>query len=139
MKIITSPLLRFVLISAILTVLFRYVLSYGIEHQLTAVIILAAVIYGVLLFITGWYLGMSDAQYLPILDVGFRFHLTTYVVHVGISELWFLSGSNSSLKHISTVHLTAIIWGSFLLIHFIIFMVVHKKSIRGLDRSELFE
>lgn len=139
MKILTPCLLRFVFVSAILSVIFRYMLSYGIENRLTAVIILAAVMYGVLLFIAGWYFGKGDAQYLPVLDIGFRFHLATYLIHVGISELWFLLGFNSSMERIGTVHITAIIWGGFLLIHFIIFMYARKKSIRGLDRSELFE
>ncbi|CAI8400409.1 MAG: Uncharacterised protein [Flavobacterium sp. SCGC AAA160-P02] len=30
----------------------------------------------------------NDGEYLPILDIGFRFHFTTYIIHNGTSILW---------------------------------------------------
>ncbi|WP_257666763.1 hypothetical protein [Parapedobacter tibetensis] len=139
MKDLTPYLIRFSIVAAVSTVAFRYFLSYGIENNSAEVIIFAATLYGVALFTVGWYFGRNDARHLPILDVGFRFHLMTYLVHIVISELWFLAKMNSSLESAQTVHLTALYWGIFVLIHFILFRLARRKSIRGLDKTELFE
>ena len=87
MKTITQYLLRFALTATVLTIIFRYFLSYGIENQSGILITISAVTYGLLMFASGWYFGRKDGEYLPIYDVGFRFHLTTYLIHNGISLL----------------------------------------------------
>ena len=81
MKTITSFLLRFALTAIILTIIFRYFLSYGIENKSLIIIALSAILYGAAMFISGWYFGKKDGEYLPIYDVGFRFHFTTYLIY----------------------------------------------------------
>jgi|SRR5690554_1281565 len=115
MKTITHNLLKFAIAATILTILFRYTLTYGIENKSNFTVILSAILYGVAMYLTGWTFGKKDRAYLPIYDVGFRFHLTTYLIHNIISELWFVLGFNSKYENITVIHSTAIIWGFFLL------------------------
>lgn len=139
MKTITPFLLKFALTTTLLTIIFRYCLSYGISNESYMIIILAALLYGILMFSSGWYFGKKDGEYLPIFDVGFRFHLTTYLVHNIISELWFVFSFNSHYEKIETIHSTAIIWGILLLLHFIFFLWARKNSINNLNKTDLFE
>lgn len=139
MKTITPYLLRFALAAACLAIIFRYFLSYGIDHQSTMTIILSAILYGVSMFISGWYFGKRDGNYLPIYDVGFRFHLTTYLVHNSISELWFILGFNSEYESIDMVHSTAWIWAIFVTLHIFIFLLMRKHSINSLNKDDLFD
>ena len=57
MKTITPYLLWFALTTAILTIVFRYFLSYGIEIDSGAIITVSASLYGFLMFGSGWYFG----------------------------------------------------------------------------------
>ena len=139
MKSITSYLLKFALIATVLAIIFRYCLSYGIENQSTVIIVLATVLYSVGMFISGWHFGKKDGNYLPIYDVGFRFHATTYLIHNSISELWFVFGFNSGYEKVWMIHLQALIWGFFLLCHLLLFLWARKKSVNGLDKTQLFE
>jgi len=139
MKSITSFLVKFALVATVLTIIFRYCLSYGIENQTVVIIVLSAVLYSIGMFIFGWHFGKKDGNYLPIYDVGFRFHATTYLIHNAISELWFVFGFNSGYEKIEMIHLQAMIWGFFLLCHLLFFLKAKKKSINGLNKTELFE
>lgn len=139
MKTITPYLLRFALVATILTIIFRFVLSYGIENQSITIIILSGMTYGISMFISGWIIGKKDGEYLPIFDVGFRFHFTTFLVFSVISELWFILGFNSHYEKIKTIHITILIWSILLLIHFIVYLWTRKNSINNLDKNDLFE
>ena len=139
MKTITPYLLRFALTTTLLTIVFRFFLSYGIENQSGIIITTSAVTYGLLMFATGWYFGRKDGEYLPIYDVGFRFHLTTYLIHNGISVLWLGLGFGSKYENLSVSIMVAIYWGIFLLLHFIFYIWARKNSIENLDKEDLFE
>jgi len=139
MKTITPFLLKFAFTATVLAIIFRYCLSYGVDNKVIGFSVLSAVIYGIGMFASGWYFGKKDGDYLPIYDVGFRFHFTTYFIHNLISELWFVLGFNSDFERIGVVHSTAIIWGIFLLLHFLFFLRARKNSINNLDKTELFE
>ena len=139
MKTITPYLLRFALTATILTIVFRYFLSYGIENQSGIIITISATIYGLLMFASGWYFRRKDGEYLPIYDVGFRFHLTTYLIHNGISLLWIGLGFGSKNENLNVSIMVAIYWGIFLLIHFALFLWARKNSINNLDKEDIFE
>ena len=139
MKSITNYLLKFALVATVLSIFFRYFLSYGIDNKSTFTIILSATLYGVGMFASGWHFGKKEWHYLPLYDVGFRFHFTTYLIHNLISELWFLFGYNSHYERVNIVHTTAIIWGIFICFHFIMFLKARKTTINNLDKSDLFE
>ena len=139
MKTITHNLTKFAITATILTILFRYSLTYGIENNTNFIIFLSALLYALAMFVSGWTFGKKDREYLPIYDVGFRFHLATYLIHNILSELWFVRGFNSKNENITVIHSTAIIWGIFLIIHFLIFFWTRKNSINNLDKEDLFD
>jgi hypothetical protein len=90
-------------------------------------------------FTIGWIFGKKDKMNLPLYDVGFRFHLVTYIFCNLIGELWFLIGLQSEYENVRTVHLTAVFWGLGLLFHFIIYLITRKNAIKGIKKSEIFE
>lgn len=139
MKSITPYLLKFALSATTLTLSFRFLLSYFLGREQFTSAIIFAVIYAVLMFSAGWYFGRKDNEYLPIYDVGFRFHLTTFIIHNGLSESWYLLGYNSKYEHINSVHITLLIWSGFLILHFIFYMVSRRNAIHHLDKTDIFE
>lgn len=139
MNFFTNYLLKFTLISIFLTFVFRFFLTTGINNQNIFLIIISSIIYGLGMFINGSYFGKKEKNYLPIFDVGFRFHLMTYLVHNICSELWFYLDINSKFEQIGVVHSTAFYWGIFLFIHFIMYLYLKNKTIKGLKKDEIFE
>lgn len=91
------------------------------------------------MFISGWYFGKKDGEYLPIYDVGFRFHFATYFIHNLVSYLWFAFDFESSYEKILNINTTALIWGAILIIHFIFYLWTRKNSINDLDKNDFFE
>lgn len=138
-SLITPNLIKFTLVTLILTILFRLTLSTTITNMFTVGIILSAIIYAISMWINGSYFGKKEYEYLPIYDIGFRFHFATFIAHNGISILWFVFGFQSHYETINTIFITAAIWSVFLVIHFFYFLSVRKSSIKNLDRDDLFE
>jgi len=134
-KFITPSLLKFAVSVAALTIIFRLFLDYGVDIQSKIIISLSAIIYFIVMLALGFYFGYKDGQFLPIYDVGFRFHLTTYIVFISISELWYFLG----FREENSIHKTALIWVIFLFLHFLLFLIMRKKSFKGLHKEELFD
>ncbi len=139
MKSITSNLLKFAIFFAIGSILFRFGLSWSITNHAGFEIWIFAILYFILNASLGWFFGKKDYESFPLYDIGFRFHLVTYVVFNIIAELWFLFGLQSRVEDVKIVHQIALFWGIFLLLHFIIYLFTRKNAIKGLDKSEIFE
>ncbi len=139
MKTVNQYLSKFAVTILILTVIFRYSLSTLLSNEEYILVIISAILYFFAMFISGWYFGKKDKEFLPIFDIGFRFHFVTYIIFTLVSEIWFLMGFASKYENIKTVHITAIIWGFFIVIHFIFYLTAKKNSINNLDKSDLFE
>lgn len=139
MKTITPNLVKFAITASLVTILFRFALTFGIESKSNFLVILFSLLYALAMFVSGWTFGKKDREYLPIYDVGFRFHITTYLIHNIVSELWFALNFNSKFENISVIHSTAIIWGAFLFGHFLFFLWTRKNSINNLDKEDLFD
>lgn len=139
MKYITINQLRFAAALVVFTIAFRFGLSQALDAKEFTTVWIIAVIYGVAIFAVGWIFGRKDNETLPIYDIGFRFHLTTYIICNSIAEVWHLLKYNSRYEDIKTVHFTAILWGVFLFIHFIIFLATRRNAIKGINKSEIFE
>ena len=118
--------------------LFLGILSDGITHQSTMAIILAPVLYFAMMFGSGWYFGKRDGEYLPILDIGFRFHLTTYMIHNLVSILWIEMGFGSEHEDIHVTLMVAMFWELFFDTSAMVF-TNEKNSINDLDKEDLFE
>lgn len=139
MKIITPYLLRFGIAASILTILFRYTLSSLMTERLFVLVFVSAALYAAGMFALGWIYGKKDGEYLPIADIGFRFHVTAYLVHNLISWLWFAGGFHSSYESIQVVYYIAILWGVLLLIHLGFYLHSLKHTVNHLDKDDLFD
>lgn len=139
MKAFTKNLILFSIGATVLTILFRFTLSTLLQRELFNYIWAITILYGLAMFIMGWVFGKKDRQTLPLYDIGFRFHLATYIICNLIAEIWFVMGLQSGYEKIRIIHLTIIIWGIVLLIHFIFFLITRKNSIKGIKKSEIFE
>ncbi|MCA0430580.1 MAG: hypothetical protein LCH32_08755 [Bacteroidetes bacterium] len=139
MKTITKQLLIFAMFATVFTIIFRYFLSYGIENQSGITTTISAVTYGILMFVFGWYFGLKEIEFLPIYDIGFRFHLTTYLIHNVFSLLWIVLGFGSKFENINIPIKVAFYWGISLIIHFIYFILTRKNSINNINKEDIFE
>ena len=139
MKSITSNLVKFAIIFALGSIVFRFGLSWFLSNHKFMEIWLLAIFYFILNFSIGWFFGKRDYESLPLYDIGFRFHLTTYIIFNVVSELWFLFNLNSKYEHVNTFHLILIFWGIGILIHFITYLITRKNVINGINKSEIFE
>ena len=137
--LITNNLLKFTLGTIILTILFRLVLSTSITNKMTLGLIICSIVYGVLMWFNGKYFGRKEYEYLPIYDIGFRFHLFTFLAHNLVSVLWFVFAFESKYENIKVIYITALIWSVFLIIHLVYYLSVRKSSIKNLDKENLFE
>lgn len=137
--LLTKNLLTFTWVTLLLTIIFRAGLSTAITNKMTIAIILCAVIYAILMWFNGRYFGKKDYEYLPLYDVGFRFHLSTFIAHNTVSLLWFVFAFESKYENIKVIYITALIWLFFLILHFLYFLSIRKSSIKNLDKDNLFE
>lgn len=139
MKSITSNLVKFAIIFALGSIVFRFGLSWFLSnHKFTEIWILA-IFYFILNFSLGSFFGKRDYESLPLNDIGFSFHLTTYLIFNLISELWFLFNLNSKYENVKTFHLILVFWGIGILIHFIIYLFTRKNVIKGINKSDIFD
>jgi hypothetical protein len=137
--ILTANLIKYTFTTLVLAILFRICLSTSITHKITIAVIVCAIVYAILMWFNGSYFGKKEYEYLPIFDIGFRFHFATFLAHNIVSILWFVFGFESKYESIHVIYITAIIWGVFLLIHFMYYLSVRKSSIRNLNKEDLFE
>ncbi|MGB0932991.1 MAG: hypothetical protein ACPGU5_01840 [Lishizhenia sp.] len=137
--LITNNLLKFTLGTVVLTVLFRIILSTSITNQISLGIIFCSVSYGLLMWFNGRYFGRKEYENLPIYDIGFRFHLFTFLGHNLVSILWFAFSFESKYENINVIYTTALIWLVILVIHFVYYLSIRKSTIKNLDKENLFE
>lgn len=139
MKTITRNLLLFTATFALATLLFRISLSWSIEHHEFVALWGSAALYFLVNFGLGWFFGKRDYLSLPLADVGFRFHLATFVVFNLITLFWFWLGFNSKHESPNVYGYILIGWGLGLLLHFAFYRQVSKRAIKGIDKGELFD
>lgn len=139
MKSITGNLLKFAAFFALGSILFRFGLSWSITNHAIISMWVFAISYFIYNFSIGWYFGKRDYQSFPLHDIGFRFHFVCYLVFAVVGELWFFFDLQSRFENVKIVHRIAIIWGVFLVIHFILYLYSRKNTIKGLDKSQIFE
>ena len=139
MKIITRNLLAFATLLLLYTVLFRFGLSSLLTAEKWIWVMVISVIYGAMIFVTAWMTGRRDGKENFLFDAGFRWNLTTFIVWGTASEAWFLLGFHSAHESIRVVHITLLIWSGFLILHFILFLILRRRTIKGIHKSDIFE
>ena len=137
MKVFTLRLFQFAFCALLVTILFRYILNICIVQNGWILPVLCSIVYFGSMFLCGLYFGRKDEIENGIHDIGFRFHITTYIMCIGMSFLSFYIGwETETLKSIA---ITALCWGGILLVHFILFLLEQKKTIKGYSKDDLFE
>jgi hypothetical protein len=139
MKIVSRNLLLFAFLLLVYTILFRFGLSSLLTAEKWIWVILISVFYGAIIFVTAWMTGKRDGMNNFLFDAGFRWNLTTFIVWGVASEAWFLLGLHSQYETIRIVHITLLIWSGFLLLHLILFLILRKRTIKGVHKSDIFE
>lgn len=139
MKIVSRNLLLYALLLLIYTVVFRFGLSSLLTAEKWIWVIIIAVAYGALIFVTAWMTGKRDGMNNFLFDAGFRWNLTTFIVWGAASEAWFLLGFHSVQESIRIVHFTLLIWSGFLILHLILFLILRRCTIKGVHKTNIFE
>jgi hypothetical protein len=136
---ITKPLIQFIVVTTILTVLFRISLSELLNRQLWNYVFIPPVIYFISMFLTGRYFGKKDYEFLPIGDIGFRFHLSTFVVFFTVSYSMYYLEYMSNSEPRGILDTTLLIWGILLFTHFVFYQKSKRNNIRGINKEDIFE
>ncbi len=139
MKIISKNLLLFAFLLLAYTLLFRFGLGSLLTAEKYGFVAIISLLYGGIIFVTGWMTGRRDGRENFLFDAGFRWNLTTFLVWGLASEAWFLLGLHSVHETIRVVHITLLIWSGFLVLHFILFLILRRRTIKGVHKSDIFE
>lgn len=124
----------FFLTSLILSHLFFYTLYDKIASQDFRQLGIIATVYGVSMFIAGLFWGYLDRARNSRKDIGFTFHVFTYL-NVNFSSIfWMFIFLNFSMQNVLYAILHLIIWGFFLWLHY----QYSKRSIKGYHQQEIF-
>ena len=135
----TKTLTQFIVSITLITVVFRMTLSSLLNSELYDYVFIPPVIYFISMFLAGRYFGKKDYEFLPIGDIGFRFHLSTFIVFFLVSYTINYMGYMSQREPRRILDITLMIWGIFLTVHFIYYLSAQKTTIKGLDKNDLFE
>ncbi len=94
-----------------------------------------AILYGLALFFTGLYLGYNDPVQKSRLDLGFHYHLMTFIIvnSIGLISLFIALGFNKNTLLCAIMSIG--FWAIGLLVHF----YFSSKSIKGISREEIFD
>jgi hypothetical protein len=139
MKIISRNLLLFALLLFLYTLAFRFGLGKLLVAEKWFWVIFISIAYSLLIFFTAWTTGKRDGMNNFLFDAGFRWNLCTFLVWGATSEAWFLLGLHSSYESIRIVHISLFIWSGFLLLHFILFLILRRRTIKGVHKSDIFD
>jgi|AntAceMinimDraft_12_1070368.scaffolds.fasta_scaffold233873_1 hypothetical protein len=139
MKYITKNLVIHAVIFLLASFLFRYLISLSLSNGYFSGVWIVAAVYFLSLTLMIWKFSILDKKHLPLYDLGFRFHVATYIVWVFASYTWFMFGNLSTHENMIQLHISSIIWFVILGVHFAIFRLTRKKSFKGLKKSEIFD
>lgn len=137
MRIFTFQLFLFTICVFIVTILFRYILNLLIDMNTWIFPVLCSIVYFGFMFLIGWIFGKKDEIENNIHDIGFRFHSITYIMCIGMSYLSHYIGWNT--ESFTSITVTTLCWGGILLVHFILFLLEQRKTIKGYSKDDIFE
>jgi hypothetical protein len=136
---ITKPLVQFIVMTTLLTILFRISLSELLNGQLWNFVFIPPIIYFILMSVSGRFFGIKEYEYLPIGDIGFRFHISTFIVFFTVSYSMYYLDYMSNSEPRGILDTTLLIWGILLLTHFIFYQKNKRNNIKGINKEDIFE
>ena len=136
MNFINSSIIRFALITVVLSVAFYFMLDYLIAEDYGIMIIVLSVLYGGAMFTNGLLNGMKDiyeGHY------GFNYNLVTYLLGCTIPLLMGAIGLISE-KFVDLSLKMFIYWGLGVAIHGVAYIFLSRnRAIKGFDKGEIFK
>ncbi len=139
MKFVTHNLLCYTLVFIALTVLMKVGITAVLDARLYNLPWFIGGAYGVITFAIGWFFGKRDSRSLPLYDAGLRYNLATFVVFATVSEGWHALGWMSEYDSVWPWRVVEIVWAVFLAANFVTYLLVRKKTIRGIEKNDLFD
>ena len=135
MKTMTTNLKYFCGLTIIFSVIFFYYLYAALSIESYDKISIYAALYGSVLFISGLALGYFDSVRHSRLDLGFHYHLMTFIIVnvIGLISLFIDMGFNKNTLLYAI--LSIVFWAIGLLVHY----YYSSKSIKGMDKENIFE
>jgi len=138
-KMLTKDFYKYILTISIITIVFRISLSSLLIIETWNFIFIPPLGYFLLMFLSGWYFGKKDYEYLPFNDIGFRYNLSTFLVFFTISYSMFFLGQMSKYEPRIIIDYTFLIWGIVLTLHLIFYNKVKSNNIKGLPKEDIFD
>lgn len=135
MNFINKYIVAFMLIATVISTTFFLSTEYFITNSKYSMVWVCAILYAVFMFISGLFIGRKDIYegY-----VGLNYHLSTYVVCNVVPHVLIGAGLVTTYTH-QQIFSMALFWGLFTIPHIIVFIVMRNRSIRGIDKKELFD
>lgn len=124
--LLTRYLIAFMASAAVLTIIFRYFLSNGIENHNNIQITVSSIFYAGTMYWIGYLFGKKERANVPWHTISFRWNLSTYLIHMAISLFWFQNEFNASNESISVIYTYGLIWGVILFCHYLFYNSYQK-------------
>ena len=135
MKTMSNNLIYFSGLTLTFSVIFFYYLYANLIIESYDKIWIYALLYGTALFISGLTLGYKDSVRKSRLDLGFQYHLMTFVVVNGVGIISLLIAMGFSTQNFITGILSILFWTLGILVHY----YYSLKTIKGMDKEEIFD
>jgi FtsH-binding integral membrane protein len=133
MLTLSTPQRRFALITMFLSLVFFYFLQQGVEQENWKQILVLVIVYALLMFTNGLWNGYQDNPRTQRIEIGFRYHLLTYLIVNSAALLFAIIPSTTAIT-VSHALIQILCWGFGLLVHYL----VQRKTIKGYSTHELF-
>jgi|GEM_PF-1844663 len=138
MKYLTKHFWFFCLSAVVLGVLFYSSLNWLLITENYAWIFVAAIVYGVSMFLSGRYFGIRNTNESGLNDWGVFFHIATFIIWGGVSFIWTALPDCIMCNYPLGIILS--IWGVILAMHIYFFFKYRNfNSINGFEKEEIFE
>lgn len=135
MNFINRYVIRFAIMAAIFSTTFYLSMEYFISVENPRMVWVSAIIYGIVMFLSGLIVGKNDIYEGYI---GVNYHLSTYVI-CNIVPLVLIGIGWLTVMGYKMIFFIMAVWGVSLLIHILAYIARRKRNIKGYDKKELFE
>ena len=134
MRYFTPQLVGFGVTTLVLSIGFFSYLYSSIKAHTYDYIWIAALAFGVLMFFNGLLWGWRDSVRKSKSDLGFMYHLYTFVIVNNINLIFLFFFGFLEKYNENHFYLYILFWGIGLMVHY----YAMKKKIKGMDKEELF-
>jgi len=130
----TKNLKYFSGLTLIFSAVFFHNLYSALQTQSFNNIWIFAILYGAILFSTGLFLGYKDSVRKSRADLGFQYHLMTFIIVNGIGIPWMFISIGLKTETLLSATIQFISWGIGLFIHY----YFSSRSMKGMNKEEVF-